>query len=417
MKSRVISSRPTLKALVNSAIWLASIACSQRESASSWVTVRDSAGIVIVENDVTRAAAICAVSPDPTVVIGSAAAGTEYELYRVFGAARLSDGRIVLVNQGSQQLRFYDHAGRFLTQAGRPGQGPGEFQDAFYLWVLPGDTIWVGDYRPWQFLVFAPDGQWVRTVRPRPEYANPPGETSVLDDGRSILADRAAGVQTGSQFRLRQLTVVVHAPDGTLLDTLGTYPNGRYGQLDGDPRSVNIYPLFESFARIEGAGSAVVVGHTTQAQLSIFRAGDVLALERIVRWTTGSRTISSEDVEAERRRIAEPYKDLDPAMRLRVLDPLVSKDRPVADQFPAFASVKLGRDGRLWVREYSRPTAPQTHRWLAFADDGRFQCHATTPAFDELLEFGDGYLLALHRDSLGVERVVQHPIGLPTAPK
>jgi hypothetical protein len=171
-------------------LFAVSVACTDSRSNSSAVTVRDSSGIVIVENDLARLPLMCVVGDAPTIAIGSTDGASEYELHRVFGASRLGDGRIVLVNQGSSQLRFYDASGRFLMSAGRSGSGPGEFRDAFYLWVLPGDTIWVGDYDPWQFLVFSPAGHWVRTVRPTPEYVNSPAVINVLDDGRAVLAQQ-----------------------------------------------------------------------------------------------------------------------------------------------------------------------------------------------------------------------------------
>ncbi|MEX2285379.1 MAG: 6-bladed beta-propeller [Gemmatimonadota bacterium] len=151
---------------------------------------RDSAGITIVDNDLARLPSTCAVSSTPTVTIGTSAGAPEYELHRVFGATRLSDDRIVLVNQGTQQIRFYDQTGQFVAQTGRAGEGPGEFRRAYHLWVTPGDSIWVGDYVPWQFHIFGPDGTHTRTVRPMPLYANLPAgarqaEPAVLGAERS----------------------------------------------------------------------------------------------------------------------------------------------------------------------------------------------------------------------------------------
>jgi hypothetical protein len=385
-------------------------ACGEREQGTPAIAARDSAGITIVESDLARLATRCSVDAEPSVVIGTAGGDPRYELYRVFGASRLSDGRIVLVNQGSQELRFYDPEGRFLQSAGGAGGGPGEFRDAFYLWVLPGDTIWVGDYRPWQFLVFSPEGEWVRTVRPRPEYPNPPGVIDVLDDGRSVLSRRAF-IAYGPRFETRNMTVAVHGADGMLIDTVGTYPNGRWGRVGDDPNSPGLYPLFESFARVAASGSRVVVGHTSRPELEILEASVAPSLERIIRWTAGSREIQPEDVEAERRRLAEPYEDMDPAMRRQLVDPLVSDERPVADEFPAFSSLMLGRDDRIWIRQYPRPGASETPEWVAFGSDGRFDCRLALPPFDELLEFGQDYLLALEKDELDVERVVQYGIG------
>ena len=136
---------------------------------------------------------------------------------------------------------------------------------------------------------------------------------------------------------------------------------------------------------------------------------------RIVRWTTESRAVSASDIDAERKKVAAQYGDLDPAMFRRMVAPLVSEKRPVSDRFPAFSSAMVGRDDRVWIREYPRPQATQTQRWMAFGSDGRFACRTTLPELDQILEFGADYLLALDRDDLGVERIVQYSIAAPAA--
>jgi hypothetical protein len=332
----------------------------------------------------------------------------EYQLYRVFGARRLRDGRIVVVNQGSQQLRFYDATGRFLAQSGGAGGGPGEFTNAFQLWVLPGDTIWVGDYRPWRYLVFGPDGRWLRNVRPEPVYFNAPDVMALLDDGRQVLGERPAALASGPGFQSQSLTVAIHTADGTLQDTVARLDGGRWGQLDDDPQSIVLFPLFESFGRATATGTHILTAHTSQAEYRLLRPEAPFVVDRIVRWTTDDRRITPADIEAEHARTASRYEGLPPGDRRRLLEPLISSDRPVADQFPAFVQLEPSRDGGVWVREYARPTRPDSPAWLRFHPDGRFACRLRTPAFARVLEFGDGYLLALDRDDLGVERVVQY---------
>ena len=380
--------------------------------------MRDSAGISIVENDLERMSASCVMSPEPTVRIGSAGGDEAYQLFRVFGARRLSDGRISLVNQGSQQVRFYDANGRFLSQTGRAGRGPGEFENAFYHWVLPGDTLWVGDYRPWQFHVFAPDGTWKRTVRPSPRYNNSPEVMNVLDDGRSVLAAREPQSRDPTGFTLQHITVLLHGPDGAVIDTIGRFPNGRIGNLGDTPMGPWAGPHFESYTRVSASGSRIVVGHGSVSELAVHHAGDNVRLERIIRWSTRDRKVTPDDIDAERKRLREQYPDLSPADYKRLVEPLVREDRPAADVFPAFAGIISGRDGRIWVREYPTPDRPNTRSYLGFDPDGRLICRMELPAFDNLFEIGSDYLLALHRDSLGVERVVLHSVGQPstTAP-
>ncbi|WP_419943063.1 hypothetical protein [Candidatus Palauibacter sp.] len=59
--------------------------------------------------------------------IGTAGGDPAYELFRVGGAMRLSDGRIVVANAGTGELRVYDPDGIHLASWGGQGDGPGEF--------------------------------------------------------------------------------------------------------------------------------------------------------------------------------------------------------------------------------------------------------------------------------------------------
>jgi hypothetical protein len=172
--------------------------------------------------------------------------------------------------------------------------------------------------------------------------------------------------------------------------------------------------LFDSYARLHAAGSLFVAGHSSEPSLSVFNVGDTLRLDHIIRWTEGAREIGAADVAAEKQHISEQYVGLDPATRHRLVDPLISDERPVAGRFPAFASVRLGRDDRVWVREYTRPRDPPDQRWMAFDPQGRFICTATMPNVDQVYEFGADYVLALARDEDGVERLVLHRLGGPT---
>ena len=328
------------KRLLPPLVFLLATGCGSAPGSPSLTTERDSAGIVIVENDLPRLTAICRVDSIPTARIGVADGEPEYELYRVFGARRPSDGRIVVVNDGTKEIRFYDAGGRFLQRAGREGQGPGEFSDPFHLWILPGDTIWVGDYRPWQFLVFDPNGAWVRTVRPQPFYTNPPQVLGVLQDGRAVLAERS--LPTGN-WSVREFTLVMHGPDGRLTDTIGVYPNGRWGRVGEDPGEPFLYLLFESFTRVASGGMRIVLGHGSRPEITVYQVGDDVRLVRLLRWRSADREVRPADIEAERRRLAEPYRDMPADRRARFLDPLVSDKRPVADQFPAFSNLLLAR--------------------------------------------------------------------------
>src|SRR5687767_7351757 len=86
-------------------------------------------------------AAQITLSSMPMLQIGSADGKEPYLLSRVRAAIRLDDGRIVVANGGSAEIRIYDAKGTFQKALGRRGQGPGEFDNLTWIAATSGGTI------------------------------------------------------------------------------------------------------------------------------------------------------------------------------------------------------------------------------------------------------------------------------------
>lgn len=387
------------------------LACSPTSEPREAFISRDSAGIAIAENTMEMVTAECVADSVPTVWIGGQEDDDDYFLYRVMGSARLSDGRIVVVNQGTQEVRWYGPDGKLVGRAGREGRGPGEFTAAFLIYHTTGDTVWVGDYSPWQWHVFGPDMQFHRTVRTQPSEVNNPDLSAVLADGQQFMAQGALG-RTGN-FVMDSMALVRYDADGVLRDTIAKMPSGRYGQTDDDPGSIWMQPWFEAHALAEGIGDRMVVATWNMPELTVYRVAESVTPALIIRWTTGDRAIPSNAVEAARERLANQYPDLDPAMKARMIDPMIDPARPVADRFPALSGIITGRDGRIWVRTYQAPGAA-INEWIAFSAEGRAECRMSLPVSTDgsfaVSEIGADYLLASGRDSHGVEWVAEYRI-------
>ncbi|HEU4830543.1 MAG TPA: 6-bladed beta-propeller [Gemmatimonadales bacterium] len=104
------------------------------------------------------------VSPAPVVSIGVAEGEAAYELHRASDAIALRDGRIVVANSGSSELRVFDSAGVYLKSIGRQGSGPGEFRGTITLFPHAGDSLIAYDNGNGRFSVFDPDGEYVRLL-------------------------------------------------------------------------------------------------------------------------------------------------------------------------------------------------------------------------------------------------------------
>ena len=376
-------------------------------------TVLDSADVEIVTSDPAGTGDHCTLGNEPTLSIG-AKEGKEGDaphlFHQVRAAGRLSDGSVAVVDGSSREIRVFGTTGEHLRTMGGPGEGPGEFRGPWLLWVLPGDTLWVGDYLPWRFNVFSPDGVFSRSVTPDDfslHTLTPPG--GVLDDGISVNVTQSLDGTGGGFAAPINYLVIAHGPDEAVLDTIATLPGPRLGSL---PRFGGfVQPLFEASSLVAARASTIAMTTTREPEVRLLDGG--LRLHRIVRWKDPDRAVTDAHVRAFREDyIAETggpgSQGWSPGHEARISD-----DRPVAELFPTASDLMIGRDGRLWLKRYARPRDEPS--WMAFAASGDFSCHLRPGVELTPLEFGAGYLLALHRDELGVERVVMYELATPVA--
>ena len=153
----------------------------------------DSAGVFIAENSGLPAPEdIWSVDPTPLVSIGGVSAPPPALFEVVTQAVRLGDGRIVVLENQTSELRFFDENGDHLKTAGGHGEGPGEFEYASSFVRLAGDTLLIdaGD----RFILFGPAGEYlgerrIDTVRYFSGRRLACGPSSLLADGSFVFCE------------------------------------------------------------------------------------------------------------------------------------------------------------------------------------------------------------------------------------
>lgn len=101
----------------------------------------------------------------PAVDIGVAEGDPPYELTTASSSLQLPDGRVVIANGGSNELRVFDSQGRFLRSIGRKGGGPGEFGGPLHLALVEPDSFLAYDMNQQRLSVFDSSGEFVRATR------------------------------------------------------------------------------------------------------------------------------------------------------------------------------------------------------------------------------------------------------------
>lgn len=273
------------------------LACDSGSPPELATATTDSAGITIVHSQPANSDATCTISAEPAVVIGDDESDENQWFARVGDAARMSDGSIVAVDRGTNQIRVYDPDGRHLRTMGRQGEGPGEFENGpFQMWIAAGDTIWAGDYFPWRYNLFSADGEFVRGMNLDPQFINSSMGGGVLANGYSVNSSETRARK--ADFSVADTMIVeAHGPGGQLIDTLARIPHGRWGQDDHEALSTFWLPrLFYAGAEVDAGGSTVALAYGMNAEVRVL--DDEFNLRLIVRWTEPGREVTAADVDA-----------------------------------------------------------------------------------------------------------------------
>ena len=102
-------------------------------------------------------------SPEPVLRIGALEGSAAVEFTDLVDVAVLADGRLVVVDRGPNEIRWFDERGALEVQAGGRGEGPGELMYPASATLVDGDTLVVFDARTQRLTTFGPSGSVVGT--------------------------------------------------------------------------------------------------------------------------------------------------------------------------------------------------------------------------------------------------------------
>ena len=381
------------------------IGCQEDREATngSASAVRDSAGIRIVENARPPEGSRLAwrIGPAAAVSIGAFEGEEPYLLHWALDATRLRDGRIVVANAGTDELRVFDGQGHYLATWGREGEGPTDFRSLADVETWPGDSIMAWYTGAMGMAVYDSAGSFGRTfvlqssenvgwLRPRPAAARTDG---------TLLSTRDVE-------DLDSAIVEIWDGDGVMSASLGAHPAEETIIMIDEQGVRNLASLAYSRRLVTGIwGELVVASHTSRYEIRAFR-GDG-SLDRIVRRDHVLRS----PTEADR----EPFVEDQMANILAtpgLPEQLVDMARrelarvPFADYFPAFSSVIGDALGQLWVEEYRYPREDRgSTLWTVFDPEGHAVGFVETPEGLEVYEIGEDYILGRVRDELDIESI------------
>ena len=403
---------------------LAAVACGGRDSAAAGRgAARDSAGIEIIENThpTWTEAAAWRLSDTPTLDMGGTEGDSAHEFFQVAGAVRLSDGTIVVANNGTHELRYFGPDGTPGRRVGGKGGGPGEFQTVMSLDKLPGDSLLAYDPTNRRLTVFDAAGRHARDVA-----TSSPAALILF----RIVGRLADGTYLASTPNTRMGPEMLSRPPGPArdsilvlrldsagraIDTLGLFPAGRVvvTQLEMLGRSFPMpVPVPFSPSTIVAAGpDAVYVGTTDTYEIRAFSpAGE---LRRLIRRDVPSRPVRKTDQEEFTARLRDlPGGN---AMMNPVMEQFrkAMSDVEYPETMPAYSNLLVDAGGNLWVADHPGAKTMPT-RWAVFTPEGRLLGTVTTPDGFRVREIGSDYVLGQRADDTEIEHVVLYRLIKPS---
>lgn len=357
---------------------------------------------------------------EPTVVIGGADEREGYLLHWVTGATRLGDGRIVVANESTSELKYYDPEGTHLFDTGGEGGGPGEFAGSLQrLARMPGDTVLVLSSLS-QITRFGPDGRYASSNR----YNLPPsghcrvieGRQRLVPDGSIVLGygifiGRSAECPPPGPGEARQPMVVGRfVPATEHFDTIAWLPAF---ERTSDSETMHAYPR----NRVYGIGyDRIYLGDTgSDSILAMSFSGEHF----------GTLPVPFEPAPVPADAREELVREMEATQSGTGQRMTMSWTLVYPDYYPRYARLVAAPEDRVWVMAYplwKEPVVfadevihPRIHHrldggalWKVVDRDGSPIAELRTPPGFFLLEVGDDYVLGIHKDEFGRESVRLH---------
>lgn len=388
---------------------LAAGACGEEEPDP--VVVRDSAGVEVVESrdPAWEPGGGWRVAPTPLLSIGADdgdEGGEGQRLFRVGDALRLPDGRFLVEDGGSSEVRVFGPDGALLHAIGGEGEGPGELGRLAGV-AVSGDSLFALDSGRGRISLFDLSGAFRLSFRldPTGDPVRPLRMYGLLgrfSDGSFLLAPRfyPGDMRDRPTLYWDSVPHLVYGPRGAVRDTIGPF-----GGLEiFATREFSTTPPFAHHAVAALREDRFVVGRSFAWRLEVY--GPTGRLLRVVRRTEAPPPVTSD---AARRVLEERLQRIeDEEARRRARDGYEALELP--ERMPAYAGLAIDRQGGLWVREYRPPWGAGPEAWSVFSPEGRWLGTVDLPDGFRATDIGPDWILGVRQDALEVEHVELYEI-------
>jgi len=170
-----------------------------------------------------------------------------------------SEGNIFILDHGNCRIQKYDKTGNYLQTIGRKGQGPGEFEEPWGIYLDSEDKIYIYDSIRYNISFFGKNGNFKRVIR-LPSFTYDFGITK----NKNVLMIYTSRSPDKSREGKRSLVLI--NPEGNIIKIIASYPYQLRprikGHMPSNPYSHKLY----FFPASDGGG---VYGHSSEYKLFV----------------------------------------------------------------------------------------------------------------------------------------------------
>ncbi|HEX9727019.1 MAG TPA: 6-bladed beta-propeller [Gemmatimonadales bacterium] len=312
-------------------------------------TITDSAGVQIVANTAQR------LWPDGaqwTLVeelrIGTIDEEPEYQFGQIAWLTPGSDGRIYVFDSQGQHVKVFSPDGTYERTIGGPGSGPGEIGQPQggqgFVFVGPGDTVFVPDLSNQRVDRWAPDGTEAGSFRLNLEQGFPVS-WQAAPNGAIAEQTRHLNFAGGDDAAdPPQDVVLLLTTDGAVSDTVVTFPPGESIKFSGGIPDWTIYTP-ETAWMMTGTGH-VLLGTSDQYRIREYDGSG--ALIRIITMPYERRLVTERDQRAVLAFFETLFKDQ--GVPATIAQRLIDNNVHFAEYLPAFGRMVRGPNNTIWVQ-------------------------------------------------------------------
>lgn len=354
-------------------------------------------------------------SSTPSIRIGTLDGPPEYQFDRVAYAGHLSDGRYIIVDGGSLDVRWFAADGSFQARAGGRGEGPGEFRRVAAAAISAGDSTVLFDPSNGRMSWFGPDAALGRSLQI--ELLGTVGLFPLSDQRLLITDERPTFNLGGAEYNQTRDSLLLIVEPGRMqpLDTLLVLAGQQaatWVQYDGSkPTATHQFALpFGELTLAAALGGHIAVVPAGERDLRVLSdSGVPVQVVRrtdlkspAVSGTLRDRYVANETELARaegRSEVLSRTGAEDLLAMVRESSSVPSFDRMLTDHMA----------DRVWLRDYVYPwDEGLDQRWTIHDSTGQVIAQVTTPSGLNVTQVGPTGVVGVERSELGVESVVAY---------